>query len=491
MGKDKKQKFTNKFVAALAAPNTLPENKKYETLRDSKSNIILRNYRTGGKIFYAYYWFRDQTIYYNLGKWEQNYFNVDDARKRAREVQSSFIDKGLDPRIEKKKEKIENYRLQILQTQKIHFRGLIEKYIEANMPRVKNIGTQTSKSAKQNCYYVIGSKRTAKVKFYDDDKGNGNIVRRDQNLRSWQDFWAKNQSQKTDCIYDSFLGITYLDDLNSRKIKRYINKFGSYRTKKNIKNATSTIITWGIDNEYFGEDKEVNPCSTIIVPKQEKEQTYRANKTYKPHEIKAIWEACDKLKEKYPFQTSAIKLLSVTSLRKEEALKLKWDSNINEKQQLIELDKGSVKIRANQDIDITNTINVVLHEIKELRKKYKWSFFLPWLFPSVRVRNKTLKDGKQPYFSKKNPHSTRLKDIRNCWRDVRVLAGLESYARLDTFKKTHHNIAKRVAPDPYDLIGLTRHTNTNVLEKNYLNTDLEKRKSNAEFLDMEFKKILQ
>jgi hypothetical protein len=72
-----------------------------------------------------------------------------------------------------------------------------------------------------------------------------------------------------------------------------------------------------------------------------------------------------------------------------------------------------------------------------------------------------------------------------------VLAGLESYARLDTFKKTHHNIAKRVAPDPYDLIGLTRHTNTNVLEKNYLNTDLEKRKSNAEFLDMEFKKILQ
>ena len=83
MSKDKKQKFTNQFVAALAAPNTLPENKKYETLRDSKSNIILRNYRTGGKIFYAYYWFRDQTIYYNLGKWEQNYFNVDDARKRA------------------------------------------------------------------------------------------------------------------------------------------------------------------------------------------------------------------------------------------------------------------------------------------------------------------------------------------------------------------------------------------------------------------------
>ena len=125
MGKDKKQKFTIQFVAALAAPNTLPENKKYETLRDSKSNIILRNYRTGGKIFYAYYWFRDQTIYYNLGKWEQNYFNVDDARKRAREVQSSFIDKGLDPRIEKKKEKIENYRLQILQTQKIHFRELL------------------------------------------------------------------------------------------------------------------------------------------------------------------------------------------------------------------------------------------------------------------------------------------------------------------------------------------------------------------------------
>ena len=63
-------------------------------------------------------------------------------------------------------------------------------------------------------------------------------------------------------------------------------------------------------------------------------------------------------------------------------------------------------------------------------------------------------------------------------------------ATVNIFKKTHHNIAKELVPDPYALIEITRHTNTEVLDKKYLNQNIIKRKENALKVDLEYKKIL-
>ena len=165
--KNKRQKFTDEFIKSLQPPSV-----KFEKINDTKSNIFVRNYRSGGKVFWGYYWFKNQTIYSWLGKWHENEFKVHDARVKAREIQSTYIDQGKDPRIEKAKQKLENYRNQLLEMKKMMFKQVIEKFIEAEMPRVEGVGRMTCRSAKCMSYLLIGKKRTAKLKFFDDNKGN-------------------------------------------------------------------------------------------------------------------------------------------------------------------------------------------------------------------------------------------------------------------------------------------------------------------------------
>ena len=478
--KNIRRKLTDDYIKNLEPPLV-----KFQTIYDT-INLKLLNYKSGGKVFWAWYWFNDKTIYYRLSqKWDYNKFKIADARIEVRQIQSEYIDKGLDPRLVKKQQKLEAYRMQITEAKKMVFKQLVEKYIEAGMPRVATTGTLTHRSAKGNCYLLIGRKRTSKLKFYDDAKGNGIIVRRDSNLRSWDDFWAHNRSEKSNCAYDSVIGQLFVEDVRKTKIKNYINKFTSIEQRRNNKTAISIVISWAIDNEYFGDDPPTNPCFDIpIKRKGQQEKTKRKIKTYTPDELRRIWEACDDLIDKFPFQTTVIKLLSVTSLRKNEALKMRKDY-IKDNDGLIELPYELTKIRMNQDIDINPQIQLVLDELKMLRKKYPWSNFLPWCFPTFRVRYKNTR----PSYSKVYPHKSHLQDVRNCWEQIKLLAKVDG----DTgrFKKTHHNLAKQICPNPYDLIDLTRHTNTAVLEKSYLTQDLEKRKANSQKLGVVYADIFR
>ena len=53
--KNKKQKHTDDFIKALQPPEV-----KFQVINDSKSNILVRNYKSGGKVFWGYYWFKNQ-----------------------------------------------------------------------------------------------------------------------------------------------------------------------------------------------------------------------------------------------------------------------------------------------------------------------------------------------------------------------------------------------------------------------------------------------
>jgi integrase len=368
------------------------------------------------------------------------------------------------------------------------FNSLIEKYIEAGLPRVAStsIGNLTSSSAKNFCYHLIGTKRTQKLKFFDDENGDGHVVRRDNNLRDWNSFWINNGSAKDNrCVYDSGLGHSYLEELKKPRVTGFLNRFKTVEMKRHYKNAISNVITWGIDNQYFGDEPPVNPAHNIKLKKNTKEITHRKNKTFTPEEYKKIWTACDEIKHQYPYQTTLIKLLMVSPFRKQEALKLKWSFI---KDNIIEVPTSISKIRLEQDVDISPAIRVVIEELKELKAKYQWSKFLPWCFPSIKVRNKSLKHGK-PYYSKKFPHSSRLRDVKNAWRDIKKLTGIQGTLKM--FKKTHHNMAQTVVSDPYELIGITRHTNTNTLQKNYLQHDLDKRRKQSNKIGEKFLNIVK
>jgi len=332
-------------------------------------------------------------------------------------------------------------------------------------------------------YTLIGRKRASKLKFYDDDKGHGHILRKDQNLRSWNEFWANNKNEKiADCVYDSALGHSFIEEVNTGRCKMFVNKHSTLSGKRMARHTISVVITWAIDKGLFGENPPANPCLNILVNKKVKGNVRRKNQKFSHDELVRIWKACDKFVDKYPFQTSAIKLLSVTSLRKAEALKLKW-SMINPVDKMIELPESVTKIDAEQDIDINDHIQFVLDEIKALQKKYTWSKFLPWLFPSFRVKHKNTR----PHFSKKFPHKSHLQDIRNCWDEVKLEAQVTG--KINRTKKTHHNLSHNVVSDPYDLIAMTRHTNTKVLEASYLEHDYDKRKKNSQLLDKQFNLI--
>ena len=135
------------------------------------------------------------------------------------------------------------------------FKQVIEKFIEAEMPRVEGVGRITCKSAKCMAYKLIGKKRVAKLKFFDDNKGNGNVRRKDENLRTWKEFWSINAKEKSnECVYDSLLGATYLEDIKTHKIKKYVWKFPTLPVRKDRKNAVSSVITYGINEDLFGDD---------------------------------------------------------------------------------------------------------------------------------------------------------------------------------------------------------------------------------------------
>ncbi len=479
MTKQKRIVITDKFIISREKPLS-----KFETIWDSKAQMKALHYKSGGWIFWGYSWFGplSQTILWKLGRWDRNTFNSADARTKYRADKSTFIDKGIDPRVEKKQRKLLNYQKQLREADRSIFQKLIQKYVEAEFPRVKDIGNTTRRSAQSMSYALIGRKRTKKLKFYDDDKGSGHVLRKDENLRSWDEFWANNKNEKADCIYDSALGHSFIEEVNTARCKAYINKSITISSRKFARQTISVVITWGIDTGYFGESPPANPCFNVSIRREKTPKTRGKNLVYSQEELKRIWQACDKFIDKYPFQTSAIKLLSVTSLRKEEALELKWDY-VQESTGLIDLPSAVTKIHENQDIDINAHIQFVLDEIKALRKKYSWAMFLPWLFPSFRVKNKNTR----PHYSKKFPHKSHLQDIRNCWNAVKLEAKVDG--KTSRMKKTHHNLSNEVVSDPYDLIGLTRHTNTAVLEKHYLRHDADKRKQQSKLLDLKFKLI--
>ena len=94
--KNIRRKLTDDYIKNLEPPLV-----KFQTIYDT-INLKLLNYKSGGKVFWAWYWFNDKTIYYRLSqKWDYNKFKIADARIEVRQIQSEYIDKGLDPRLVK------------------------------------------------------------------------------------------------------------------------------------------------------------------------------------------------------------------------------------------------------------------------------------------------------------------------------------------------------------------------------------------------------
>ena len=124
MPKQKRIVITDKFLLAHQKPLS-----RLEEVWDSRAQMKVRIYKSGGIIFWAYSWFGPlgETILWKLGKWNQNTFNCADARAKYRADKSTFIDKGIDPRVEKKQRKLLNHQKQLREADRSIFQKFEKK----------------------------------------------------------------------------------------------------------------------------------------------------------------------------------------------------------------------------------------------------------------------------------------------------------------------------------------------------------------------------
>ena len=159
MSKQKKIVITDRFISNRDKPA-----EKFETIWDSRVQMKVLHYQSGGWSFWGYSWFGplSKTILWKLGKWNQNTFNCADARAKFIADKSTFIDKGIDPRVKKKQDRLLAHQKQLRDADKSIFQKLIQKYVEAEFPQVKGFGNCTHDSAQSMSYKLIGKKRTRK-----------------------------------------------------------------------------------------------------------------------------------------------------------------------------------------------------------------------------------------------------------------------------------------------------------------------------------------
>ena len=140
MSKQKKIVITDRFISNRDKPA-----EKFETIWDSRVQMKVLHYQSGGWSFWGYSWFGplSKTILWKLGKWNQNTFNCADARAKFIADKSTFIDKGIDPRVKKKQDRLLAHQKQLRDADKSIFQKLIQKYVEAEFPQVKGFGNCT------------------------------------------------------------------------------------------------------------------------------------------------------------------------------------------------------------------------------------------------------------------------------------------------------------------------------------------------------------
>ena len=80
MQKQKRIVITDKFIINREKPLS-----KFETIWDSKVQMKVLHYKSGGWIFWGYSWFGplSKTILWKLGRWNGNTFNSADARAQS------------------------------------------------------------------------------------------------------------------------------------------------------------------------------------------------------------------------------------------------------------------------------------------------------------------------------------------------------------------------------------------------------------------------
>jgi integrase len=455
---------------------------------------------------------------YVLGHYDKKYFNVRHIEKKISTLREMYgnpqnLTWDKDIHVGEQLKKRGAYVAQLEELQDYTINQVIESFFNNGCPKILKPSESINKSTmRDSSRYLIGYEgRLETMKFTNDELHNGVITFREKSgINSMKELFKKYPAREYSTygpgisLYDSFLGMMNIKELTEHDCRSYINTVAeSPGTQRQIKEALSYIWKHAANKSMLGRKTLNDPLVNIKIERPTKSKHSKYNtKEFTQHQLNKIFWAAADLRNKYPFQSQLIGLMMFSGRRKETLLNLTWNDVIIDEQIVIGEDGNKHKTYGRIDIPahvnktklpdkfiITQNLWNVIEDLMKQREEYPWSRFVKWLFPSIRVPNKhLLRKGNE-----NNTDEARMKDIREFWDEVKVLAGVDEVA-LKMFRNTYENKVNRnkLVKSTWDTVTVTGRADTQSAEKSYLNKEFTpKVKSIVTSVDDEFANIIK
>ena len=433
---------------------------------------------THSKWFWLSIWFKGKNYYLSLGKFIPGVFGVQEVQDKLFGIyKANTNDKGhwvRHPGLEEKKALAKQERSiesqEYVEQQRKTINEVIVELMKANMPKIKAEGTLCAKSIREQSRFLIGyNKRSRFLSYSDNESGNGritfrpNYAKRKPAPESWDELFQwypsgkgiildpkKNLNRET-AIYDNDLGKTFIDELNTGRINKYLKDKPSYSYKKNCLTAIKTLWNFASYQGYLGESPGLDPTLAVMIkrPTEYSEKAINSkynDKAFSVEELNKIFDKLDELSETYPFASENIKMVFLLGQRQEEVFKLKKkdikfyntpvqvqedDGSIENIYGEIQFRKGTTKRRNKGKIKfITEPVKDLLDQIRAIYKRpgYEQYRLVPWLFPSpTRIDSQRLNNQESGYI---RSHLTRLRSTKGCWNTLRQDLKIDGVVRM-------------------------------------------------------------
>ena len=508
-GQSKKLKFTDYAIERYTADfiNSKGKNKKQTVIPfDISKNTSLKGLKlaqyqkTKKKVFVLQFWINGKSESVYLGEFRPGIFGVSECESKVFEIVKEHTnDKGhwiKNPKQTILDSKTKISKANIIESQKLSIREVIERICIEGFPKAKKVGNLSAHSIKSLVKYFIGYNWRSRHLIYTENlKGHGkvsfkaNTHRRTVKPEDWADLFKKfppGHGMIKDkrfnpllevSLYDSDLGKLVIDELNEGIIRKYVDiSKRAFGTKENLLDAISTLWNYSLSNSLFGDVPPKIEFKNIVFKKPEQSNYVGAkynNLRFSDNEMPIIFNALMERRDQYPFQAEALLFLQFTGRRVPETLKTKPGA-INKERGVIILNYGTTKGRKEEFVDITPPIKLVLDSLEYQLKKPEFQKyrFVDWLFPTTRINSQRLHED-----SYVRSEATRLKSLRGCWDNVIKETGIIGSPKM--FRKTFSSIAKLTLGTSSKARALTGHEQDSTLDVHYDKTSRETAKEYA------------